>query len=339
MSANLNDPAVQAYCSQVLRPHLEILRKKAQSIQRRKNIEDIHDLRVSSRRIRTCLNVFADALPPKKIKVWQRDIKSITNAFSRVRDLDVQLDWITQMASGAQDAALRAGIRRVRLRLKQKRQVREVAMQCTTRAVLESASLVEMNAWLESIAQSVAADSIPRNALFQLGYEQVQKRLDEFLFFEVFIFDSSRIEELHRMRIAAKHLRYTLEIFSELYNGKTDFALDLARQSQQLLGEIHDADVWTMFLPRFMEKEQKRVLNFYGSLSPFNRLKPGLDYLLENRRQERNRLYDCFLNEWKAWKMKESWLTLRKVIFMANLESQKTIPPAPAAPEDQTASK
>ena len=99
MSANLNDPAVQAYCSHVLRPHLEILRKKAQSIQRRRNIEDIHDLRVSSRRIRTCLNVFAEALPPKKIKVWQRDIRSITNAFSRVRDLDVQLDWIMQMAT------------------------------------------------------------------------------------------------------------------------------------------------------------------------------------------------------------------------------------------------
>ena len=125
------------------------------------------------------------------------------------------------------------------------------------------------------------------------------------------------------MRIAAKHLRYTLEIFSELYSGKIDFALDIARKTQQILGEIHDADVWSISLPRFLNREQDRVSHFYGFSSPFNRLKPGINFLLENRRIERERLYNQFLIDWKKWKMKETWLNLRKIIFLTSLEQQK----------------
>ena len=124
------------------------------------------------------------------------------------------------------------------------------------------------------------------------------------------------------MRIAAKHLRYTLEIFSELYSGKTDFALDIARKSQQILGEIHDADVWSIFLPKFLSREETRVNRFFGYNSPFKRLKPGIEFLLVNRKTERDRLYKQYLQEWKKWKLKETWLNLRKIIFLISIENQ-----------------
>ncbi len=332
MSAKNPDPAVQLYCAQAMLPGLDAMKKKAQNIRRRRNIEDVHDIRVSSRRVRACMSIFNDVFPQKKLKTWGRDIKGVTKAYGKVRDLDVQLEWISRVASSVEDKTLLPGIKRVRLRLNQKRQLGEIEVQQVTRAILESPSLMEMQAWGEIAVNAGQPAPAPKNLLFQLGYEQIQKRLDEFLFFEVFLFDPSRTEELHQMRIAAKRLRYALEVFSALYEGKSDFALEIARQSQQLLGEIHDADVWIAYLPAFMEKEQKRVENFYGSRSPYNRLKPGLEFLLADRRKERERLYTLFLEQWKSWKMKESWLTLRKVIFLTNLEVQNTIPPvAPAA--------
>jgi len=336
MAAKNTDPAVRLYCAQSMQPALETLRKKAQNIRRRHNIEDIHDLRVSSRRVRACLNIFSAAFPLKKIKIWQRDIKNITNAYGKVRDLDVQLDWISAIAANVQDKSLLPGIRRVRLRLRQKRQLRQNQTQQMTKSVLDSATLVEMQAWAEAALSAAQPEALPGNQLFQLGYEHIQKRLDEFLFFEVFIFDPSRVEELHQMRIAAKRLRYALEVFSNLYEGKSDFALEIARQSQQLLGEIHDADVWTAFLPAFMEKEQKRIQEFYGSRSPYNRLKPGMEFLLENRHQKRARLYNHFLEEWKNWKMKETWLNLRKVIFLTNLSSQNQTASTGPGPNPET---
>ncbi|REG11361.1 CHAD domain-containing protein [Pelolinea submarina] len=304
-------------------PGLEALRKKAHNIQHRQDIEDIHDLRVASRRIRTCLDIFSDSLPSKKTKIWVRDIREITKSYGQVRDLDVQIDLLNQIYKSVDDSNLQSGLRRVRLRLKQKRRVKDANTQKISRGLMENTSLLEMDSWAKAILEIEPEVPQTHGPLFQLGYEHVQNRLDEFLFYEVFIFDPTRVEELHQMRIAAKRLRYALEVFSLLYKGKSDFALEITRQTQQFLGEIHDADVWISYLPAFMEKEQQRVLDFYGYKSPFNRLKPGIEFLLENRRQERLRLYDEFLEAWKNWKLKETWLNLRKVIFLTNLEEQQ----------------
>ena len=331
MNAKKYDHRVKTYCAQVMLPHLNELKKKNKNIQRRQNIEDIHDLRVSSRRVRTCLTIFTNVFPQKKFKIWQRDIKQITKSYGQVRDLDVQIDLINQLIKDVQDKKVLSGLKRIRLRLNQKRQIKQVDTQLMTKAILNSTTLIEMEDWAKS---ALDTDQQPQNdemekeeaedtgAVYHLAYEHIQKRLDEFLFYEVFIYDPDRIEELHQMRIAAKRLRYSLEVFSNLYQQKSDFALDIARQSQQILGEIHDADVWASFLPKFAEREQERILKFYGYKSPFNRLKPGIDFLLENRKAERERLYQDFLNKWKSWKMMETWLNLRKVIFLTNYEGQ-----------------
>jgi CHAD domain-containing protein len=322
MAGKKNNTAILLYCAQNISPNLETLSKKAKNIQRRRNIEDIHDIRVSSRRVRTNLSIFENYLPQKKAKIWQRDIKGITKAFGNVRDLDVQIDLVNQIYKKVEDKSIRSGLRRIRLRLKQKRQQKQDKTQQITQNILESTTFVELQAWAKSILEKGEGNLDSRSNLYQLGYEHIQKRLDEFLFFEVFIFDPARIEELHQMRIAAKQLRYALEVFSDLYMKKTDFALDIARQSQQFLGEIHDADVWKTFLPNFMEKEYKRVQDFYGYTSPYSRLKPGIEYLLQDRTKERDRLYSEFLTSWKNWKLKETWLNLRKIIFLTNLEEQ-----------------
>ncbi len=311
------------YCARSLLPQISNLRKTAQNVLHRNNIDDIHDLRVSSRRIRTCLSLFADYLPSKKNKAWVRDIKAITQSYGRVRDLDVQIDLLTTLIKSTQDNSLLPGLRRLRLRLRQNRSKQELETRELTAAILESPTLLEMQAWVESTLKIPVNESEKPLKLFQIAYSQIQSRLDEFLFFEIFIFDPEKITELHQMRIAAKHLRYTLEILSDLYSGKTDFALDAARKSQQILGEIHDADVWALYLPRFLNREEARISHFFGYGSPFNRLKPGVEFLMENRKSQRELLYKRYLQEWKKWKIKEIWLNLRKTIFLTSLEQQK----------------
>ncbi len=325
-----DDLSILNYCARSMLPQINNLRKTAQNALRRKNTEDIHDLRVASRRIRTCLSLFADNLSSRKSKPWVRDIKAITQSYGRVRDLDVQIDLLNKLYKTTREKNLLSGLRRVRLRVKQKRAKQESETRALTAAILESPTLLEMQAWAESIIAVPISETEKSIKLFQTAYSQVQSRLDEFLFYEVFIFDPERINELHQMRIAAKHLRYALEIFSELYSGKTDFALDIARKSQQILGEIHDADVWSQFLPQFLNREDARVNHFYGYRSPFNRLKPGIEFLMENRKVERERLYKQFLQEWKKWKMKEAWLNLRKIIFLTSLEQQNNNLTSPA---------
>ena len=76
-----------------------------------------------------------------------------------------------------------------------------------------------------------------------------QTRLDEMLNFEPFIDKVDRVFELHQMRIAAKRLRYCMEIFQAVITNYTAYGKEFSKATEQIkalqehLGEIHDADV------------------------------------------------------------------------------------------------
>ena len=79
------------------------------------------------------------------------------------------------------------------------------------------------------------------------------------LAYEPFIARPERRKELHRMRIAAKHFRYTMEAFAPAYGGRLDPWIRAAQRIQTELGEIHDCDVWIHeTLPKFLADERAR---------------------------------------------------------------------------------
>ena len=67
MADKKEDENIIQYCARSLLPNIQVLIKTSTNIQKRSNIDDIHDLRVASRRIRTILDVFTDHLPNKKL--------------------------------------------------------------------------------------------------------------------------------------------------------------------------------------------------------------------------------------------------------------------------------
>ena len=107
------------------------------------------------------------------------------------------------------------------------------------------------------------------------------------------------VDELHEMRIEAKRLRYALEIVDPLHEGRLAEAIEAVRHVQQVLGEIHDCDVWIGFLPRFLERERRRTHRFMGHTRGYRRIARGLEELLEDRHRERARLHGEFLDFWR----------------------------------------
>jgi hypothetical protein len=75
----------------------------------------------------------------------------------------------------------------------------------------------------------------------------VQTRLDEVHRFAPRALDPERIKELHDMRIAAKRLRYVLEVTAHCFGPYGDTARKRTKELQDVIGEIHDCDV---LLPR-----------------------------------------------------------------------------------------
>jgi hypothetical protein len=71
----------------------------------------------------------------------------------------------------------------------------------------------------------------------------VAVRLDELASFVPRAFDPAQVEALHDMRIAAKRLRYVLEVTEPCFGPYAREAVKRTKELQDLLGEIHDCDV------------------------------------------------------------------------------------------------
>jgi CHAD domain-containing protein len=75
----------------------------------------------------------------------------------------------------------------------------------------------------------------------------VRTRLDELRSLAPAALEPSAATAQHDMRIAAKRLRYVLEIVGPCFGPEAKEARDAARRLQGVLGEIHDCDT---MLPR-----------------------------------------------------------------------------------------
>jgi CHAD domain-containing protein len=116
----------------------------------------------------------------------------------------------------------------------------------------------------------------------------VAVRLDELCSFMPAAADPSELTALHDMRIAAKRLRYVLEITAPFLGAYAATAASHAKRLQTVLGEVHDDDV---LLERLRDA--------------------GLQASATRLRSERDTLHDRFL---------ELWRDLEREGFRARLE-------------------
>ena len=80
----------------------------------------------------------------------------------------------------------------------------------------------------------------------------VRVRLAELLAFMPRAADPDKVEALHDMRIAAKRLRYILEIAHPCFGDYARSAVNRVKDLQELLGELHDCDVQSIELEAFL---------------------------------------------------------------------------------------
>ena len=279
--------------------NLKALAAQIPGVRGRRGPEPVHDLRVASRRVRTALRLLDDAAPSKRYRRWNRELKRLASALSRARDTNVQADFLREFLKAHRNARLRPGIRRLLLRLRERREKQQIKILDELDRFAARGTLREIRREFQPLrkdrrraAPGHSALRTPHSALHTPAAPPILKRLDKLLAYEQFIARPERRKELHRMRIAAKHLRYTMEAFAPRCGGRLDHWIRLARRIQTELGEIHDCDVWVHeALPKFLAGERARTA--------LAEIKPGIAALLRDRRRRRNTMYRAFLRRWK----------------------------------------
>jgi CHAD domain-containing protein len=66
--------------------------------------------------------------------------------------------------------------------------------------------------------------------------------------------------EYHRVRLASKHLRYTLELFGPCYGKALEERIEALREVQNLLGDLNDAVATRALLNGKVDKEVRKYL-------------------------------------------------------------------------------
>jgi CHAD domain-containing protein len=61
------------------------------------DIEDLHAMRVSSRRLRAAMDAFVDVFPRSSFRRYLREVKGITDTLGDARDLDVAIEHLTDL--------------------------------------------------------------------------------------------------------------------------------------------------------------------------------------------------------------------------------------------------
>jgi hypothetical protein len=85
----------------------------------------------------------------------------------------------------------------------------------------------------------------------------LQQRLDDMYIYAPYIENPDNIQELHDLRIAAKRVRYTLELFEEfLPAASKGFAEELAKLQEEL-GALHDSEVMLTLLRQLLQPESE----------------------------------------------------------------------------------
>lgn len=136
-------------------------------------------------------------------------------------------------------------------------------------------------------------------------------RLDELCGFMPRAADPAEVVALHDMRIAAKRLRYILEITGPCFGPYTKTATKLTKELQDLLGEIHDCDVQLPEIAAFAERllaADAAALHEAGDAgprqAPHARDHAGVALLQVHLRARRLILFDRFLELWGSYERK-----------------------------------
>jgi CHAD domain-containing protein len=224
--------------------------------------EDVHQARVATRRLRSHLRTFEELIDAEWAQTLRGLLRELGGALGAVRDPEVLFDRLergaeelTERDRPAADALLcklRAERERARVRLLE---------------VLRDPRYADLLDLLVAAAQSppllAAAQEPARQVLFPLIEARWQSVSNAVAKLSV----APRDEELHRIRIRAKHCRYAIESVVPLV-GKP--ARNLARSLaalQDVLGELQDATVARAWLAASRQRGSRAQVFVAGELA------------------------------------------------------------------------
>jgi CHAD domain-containing protein len=289
--------------------HFQKILKHEDLVLKDKEPEELHQMRVGMRRLRSAVTGFGLAVKlPKDAK--EKEIGKVARVLGELRDLDVLKETIQEQYQPTLTAAENKRVKVVLERLEKERSQSLEAV----KSELESKKYQDLKQafkkWLNQPEyQELGSVDIPEilpslllPAVSQLllhpawwiglGSNEGIDRVEEIL--------TNNGKVFHDLRKQTKRSRYQMELFADLYgHNYQDYIADL-KAIQEVLGAIQDSFVLGDFLEKTLDSEQKdRLPTLFDRLAQ-NRYESWQDWqILQQKyvtRETRQALYLELLN-------------------------------------------
>lgn len=260
------------------------------------DIEELHDMRVATRRMRAAFEIFGEAFDPKALKLHLKGLRATGRALGHVRDLDVfmekaghYLESLPEEQPSGLDPLLDAW--------KARRETSRSEMLAHLDSPQYQTFVQNFNLFLHTPGAGVhpyLEDHPTPRLVREVAPVLIYTRLASVRAYDA-ILKNAPIEQLHALRIEFKKLRYAVEFFREVLGEEAKAVIADLKLLQDHLGDLNDAEVATHILREFLDEWEPRQ----SALPISERQNPeGIVTYLAARHSERYRLMVSFQETW-----------------------------------------
>lgn len=198
--------------------------------------EDIHQMRVATRRLRTMARVLEEtpAFRRRRVARLRKQLQPLAKRLGAVRDLDIlvqHLDAYERETSNVSPALRDALERR-----------REKALEEVCDELRRPALRRRLRHLRRTTRRLVAHDEDARQIRMRnVAGEALRQRYEAVLNFQATIEEGACVRHLHALRIACKQLRYALELFCAEDDPRGQVLIGTLKEAQDYLGDLQDS--------------------------------------------------------------------------------------------------
>jgi CHAD domain-containing protein/transposase-like protein len=269
------------------------------------DIEELHDMRVATRRMRAAFDIFGTAYKPPRVKTQLKGLRSTGRALGAVRDWDVFLDKAKQDIHEL-DATHQEKLGALIAYWQSERETARLAMLAYLDSETYRQFVVSFNNFIQSTGKydqeipQATFDGEPMPVAHKMAHLApvlIYTRLGAVRAFAESI-PHAKIVHLHALRIQFKSLHYILDFLKEILGPQAKEVLSAVKRMQDHLGDLNDADVACLRLSALLENWESNQL---GTLLAERQTPESLLAYLSLKHRHRHDLLVSFPAAWEAF--------------------------------------
>lgn len=218
--------------------HLRHMRDNLVVVTEVSGIEDIHQMRVATRRLRTIAHILetTPSFRAKQLARMRGQLQPLARDLGAVRDLDILLEHLSAYERTFVETEQTSNALRDELLWR-----REKSLNRLRKALRQPSTLRLIQHPRRTVKRLISRKPGTRRVLVRhVAGDALWKRYEAVLSFEDAVAGFAATEQLHALRIACKQLRYALELFSEDTDSCAQSLIETLKDVQGHLGDLQD---------------------------------------------------------------------------------------------------